>query len=68
MFRYLDKFVICNDLENQNKKLKEEIEELKRSRDEVIAKQKDLQYKYNGLLECKEEIYTKYQDTIIRNS
>ena len=69
MFRYFDKFVICNELETTNKKLKEEIEELKIANEiaNEIAKE-DLQYKYNGLLECKTDIYTKYQDNIIRNS
>jgi len=59
MYKYFNQLVICNELDKSNKELLKELETIKKDYN-------DLEYKYNGLLECKNEIYTKYQDTIIR--
>ena len=59
MIKYFNEVIICNVLNNENNELKREIEKLKREYNE-------LEYKYNGLLECKNDIYRKYQETIIK--
>jgi predicted nuclease with TOPRIM domain len=59
MLKYFNEIVICNSLDKENKELKEKLNRLQQDYN-------DLEYKYNGVLDCKKEIYTKYQDTIIR--
>ena len=61
MFKYYNELIICNQLNNKNREQEELIKQLQKEK-------KELQYKYDGLLECKNDIYTKYQDTIISKS
>jgi|DEB0MinimDraft_10_1074344.scaffolds.fasta_scaffold34264_3 hypothetical protein len=59
MIKYVNEYIICNSLDKQNKELKKQLERLQQDYN-------NLEYKYNGLLECKNDIYTKYQESIIK--
>ena len=61
MIKYFNEVIICNQLTKKNKELEQELVKLKRDYN-------DLEYKYNGLLECKRDIYKKYQESIIRKN
>ena len=54
----MNEVIICNNLTKKNIELEQELEKLKKEYN-------DLEYRYNGLLECKTDIYKKYQQSII---
>jgi hypothetical protein len=73
MFRYFNDIAICKSLttENRLKQLEINLKQLEINRlNEVVKKleqeNNDLIYKYNGVLVSKQEIYEKYQNTILK--
>ena len=60
MYKYFNQLVICNELDKRNKEQEIIIKNLQKQVE-------DLQYKYDGLLTCKKEIYKNYQDSIVKN-
>ena len=61
MYRFFNDLAMCGDLNKATECLTKEVDELKKQNS-------DLEYKYEGLLECKTDIYHKYQDIIIKNT
>jgi hypothetical protein len=68
MYKYFNEVIVCNQLSKENKDIKKELDKSKINFVKLKKEYNDLQYKYDGLLECKNDIYTKYQNSIVKNS
>ena len=74
MLKYLNEMIICNCLTDirENKvfcnQLTKENNELKKEVLKLKEDYKDLENKYNSVQFSKKDIYTKYQNNIIKNS
>ena len=62
MYRFFNDLAMCGDLNKENEGLKKEVDKLKKQK-------RDLEYKYEELLDVvSADIYDKYQDLIIKNT
>jgi len=66
MFRYFNEIAVCKTLNDENILKQLEINRLNEVVKTLEQKNTELIYKYDGVLLSKQEIYEKYQNTILK--